>query len=134
MGTWGPGPFDNDHAADFADDLDETEADQRADVIRQALSAVAGHGQTTSRAADPGIAAAALVAAQQPGGAPTDSVYGPEEPIPPLPHDLVALAADVLDRVVAPDSEVKELWAETADDHPWHDEIAKLRAALTKDG
>jgi hypothetical protein len=132
MGTWGIGPFDNDHAADFAGDLDETEADQRAAAIHQALAAVTGpEGQTTSRAADPAIAAAALVAAQQPGGAPVDSAYGPEQPIPPLPADLVALAAEALDRVIAPGSEIRQLWEETPSYAAWHNEITTLKAALT---
>ncbi|XVQ11975.1 DUF4259 domain-containing protein [Spirillospora sp. CA-255316] len=131
MGTWDVGPFDNDHAADFAGDLDETEADQRAATIHQALSAVAGpDGRTTSRAADPAIAAAALVAAQQPGGAPIDSVYGPEQPIPPLPAELVPLAAAALDRVTASDSEIRQLWEETPGYAAWHAEITSLKAVL----
>ncbi|MEW2357663.1 DUF4259 domain-containing protein [Spirillospora sp. NPDC029432] len=96
------------------------------------MSAVLGpRGQTTSRVACPAIAAAALVAAQQPEGTPLDSVYAPEQPIPPLPMELVTLAADALDRIIAPGSKIRELWDETTDDHPWHDEVAKLKAVLT---
>jgi hypothetical protein len=133
MGTWGAGPFDNDHAADFAGDLDEAPPEQRIDLIVRALNAVLAPGDNTiSRVADPAVAAAALVAAQLPGGPPADPIYGPDEPLPPMPHELTTLAAAVLDRVIADDSEVKRLWDEGAD-HRWLDEIARLRTALVPD-
>jgi hypothetical protein len=130
MGTWGAGPFDNDHAADFAGDLDEAAPEQRADLIARALNAVlAPGGGTGSSVADPAVAAAALVAARLPGGPPADPIYGPDEPLPPMPRELVPLAIRVLDRVTAADSEVKQLW-DDAPEQRWHDEIARLRTVL----
>jgi hypothetical protein len=132
MGTWGAGPFDNDHAADFAGDLDEAPPEQRIDLIARALHAVLAPGDNTiSHVADPAVAAAALVAAQLPGGPPADPIYGPDEPLPPMPRELIPLAITVLDRVVAADSEVRQLWDE-GPDRRWHDEIARLRTALVR--
>ena len=37
MGTWGDGPFDNDDAADWADELDETPAGERVRFVRDTL-------------------------------------------------------------------------------------------------
>jgi len=45
------------------------------------------------------IAAVAIVAARCPHGEPTDPIYGPEQPIPPLPAEPRFLAMEVLDRV-----------------------------------
>ncbi|RKS79644.1 uncharacterized protein DUF4259 [Actinomadura pelletieri DSM 43383] len=131
MGTWDIGPFDNDVASDFAFDLDEAPAGQRAVLIARALNAVIPpDGETTSGVAGPAVAAAAVVAAQLPGGPPTDPIYGPQEPVPPLPHELVPLAISVLDRVVAADSEVKQLWADSPKGQLWEEDIARLRAVL----
>ena len=38
MGTWGPGPFDNDTAADFAGDLDDALPDEREAIVRGVLA------------------------------------------------------------------------------------------------
>jgi hypothetical protein len=40
MGTWDVGPFDNDTAADFCDDLDEAAAGEREGIVRSALTRV----------------------------------------------------------------------------------------------
>ncbi|MGI5170412.1 DUF4259 domain-containing protein [Spirillospora sp. CA-253888] len=132
MGTWGPGAFDNDHAADFAGTLDTLPAEQHVEVITRVLEAVVAPGNNTGTGVtDPAVAAAAVIASQLPGGSPTDPIYGPEKPSPPLPRALVPLAVRALDRIVAPDSEVKELWAESPEDQPWHDGIDALRRVLT---
>ncbi|RFS82293.1 DUF4259 domain-containing protein [Actinomadura spongiicola] len=131
MGTWDIGPFDNDHASDFAIDLDEAPAEQHAELIARALNAVMPpDGDTGSRSADPAVAAAAVVAAQLPGGPPTDPISGPGKPVPPLPRELVPLAISALDRVVAADSEVRQLWSESPNGHLWEEEIARLRAVM----
>ncbi|WP_404951347.1 DUF4259 domain-containing protein [Streptomyces sp. ARC12] len=68
MGTWDIGPFDNDTAADFGDDLDEAAREERESIIQAVLK----------RAADPAdyldasdgeraVGAAALVVGQPTG-------------------------------------------------------------------
>nr|WP_319735580.1 DUF4259 domain-containing protein [Streptomyces niveiscabiei] len=95
MGTWGTAPFDNDSAADFGGALDEIPAENRPAAVRERLLLATDDrpdGRSGDRAdayveapdAEQAVAAAALVAAQCPGGEPVDPVYGPEEPLPDL--------------------------------------------------
>ncbi|MDI2130528.1 DUF4259 domain-containing protein [Yinghuangia seranimata] len=73
MGTWGTGPFDNDTAADFAATLDEARPEERASIVRGVLTrTVTANGYPAE--ADEAIAAAALIAAQCPGGQPVDPI------------------------------------------------------------
>ncbi|MGN9845166.1 DUF4259 domain-containing protein [Nonomuraea sp. H19] len=131
MGTWDATAFGNDHAADFAGDLDDLEIGHRVAAIRKALIAAADEADyLDSSEGVPAVAAAAIVAAQCPGGSPTDPIYGPEQPIPDLPDDLRALALRALERVLADDSELKDLWDESGSSAEWLSEIEKLRAVL----
>ncbi|WP_331733601.1 DUF4259 domain-containing protein (plasmid) [Embleya sp. NBC_00888] len=131
MGTWDIGPFDNDMAADFAGTLDETPHDQRVGVVRSALmQAVQAQDYLEGAEGDEAVAAAALVAAQCPGGEPVCTSYGPDEPVPTLPDDLRSLAVAALDRVVAENSELAELWDDTAHGPAWRDSVRRLRAVL----
>ncbi|MET7980544.1 DUF4259 domain-containing protein [Streptomyces mirabilis] len=67
MGTWDTGPFDNDTAADFAIALDRASLEEREVLIRGVLvRTVNATGYLTE--AEEAIAAAALIAAQCPGG------------------------------------------------------------------
>jgi hypothetical protein len=115
MGAWGDGPFDNDVAADFSAELDETPAAGRAAVIEDALeSAAFEEGFLPADVACRAIAAAAVVAAQRPGGPPLDPTYAPqilaEGVVIDLPGDVRDLAVRALDRIAGDDSEWQELW------------------------
>ncbi|QKW37892.1 DUF4259 domain-containing protein [Actinomadura sp. NAK00032] len=132
MGTWDASPFGSDQAADFAGDLDELALEERPSAIREALEAVTREAAVVdSFEGVLAVAAAALVAAQCPGGQPVDPIYGPEERIPELPVDLRPLAVKALDRVVGPDSELEQLWDESGGAEEWRAEIARLRLALS---
>ncbi|GGP96696.1 DUF4259 domain-containing protein [Streptomyces roseolilacinus] len=129
MGTWDIGPFDNDTAADFCGDLDEAPAGRREGIIRDALTRVIGAaGCLEAPESEEAVAAAALVAAQCPGGEPAHPVYGPEEPLPDL-TGLRDLALRALDRVVTDPSELMDLWTES-DGGPWQAAIDRLRNTL----
>ena len=133
MGTWDAGPFDNDDAADFANDLDGAPEDQRAAMIREALTAaIDNDGYLDLDEGAPAVAAAALVTCPLPGGerfAP--NCYGPEAPIPDLPPDLVSLAISAVDRVLGSDSELAALWAEDlGEQRPWHTMMRQMKAVL----
>ncbi|MEU0685910.1 DUF4259 domain-containing protein [Streptomyces uncialis] len=119
MGTWDIGPFDNDTAADFGGKLDEAAADARGALVREALDAGGDEEK---------VAAAALVAADCPGGEPVDTAYGPKEPLPDL-SDLRDLARVALDGLVDEPSELAELWAESGDDS-WRAGVVRLRDLL----
>ncbi|MER7667144.1 DUF4259 domain-containing protein [Kitasatospora sp. NPDC096128] len=131
MGTWDIGHFDNDTAADFAGRLDAAAPGERAGLVRAALERAARSPEYLDD--DEGaqaVAAAALVAAQCPGGAAVTTAYGPKEPIGPLPVELRPLAVGALDRVVAEESELLALWGEAGAIGPWRELIRALRGIL----
>lgn len=132
MGTWDIGHFDNDTAADFGHTVDEAPSEKRADVLSDVLRrTIASTGFLDSDEGAEAVAAAALIAAQCPGGEPITTAYGPKEPLPPLPVELRPLAVDALDRVLAADSELDELWAESGEAALWRAGIEALRTTLT---
>ncbi|MEV5971049.1 DUF4259 domain-containing protein [Streptomyces sp. NPDC051921] len=131
MGTWDIGPFDNDAAADFTYAVDEAQGDRKAEVLLAAFREVTETGEDflDSDFAAKAVAAAALVAAQCPGGDPVTTSYGPDEAVPPLPVELRPAAVAALDRVLGPDSELLELWEES-DGTEWKAGVQRLRAVL----
>ncbi|MEU7737637.1 DUF4259 domain-containing protein [Streptomyces griseus] len=131
MGTWDIGPFDNDTAADFADELDEAAREDREAMIRGVLKRATGHADfLVIYDGERAVGAAALVAAQHPDGDPACPNYGPKEPLPELPAGLRKLAVDALDQVVSNRSELAELWAEAANWPKWRQDITRLRNVL----
>ena len=128
MGTWGTGPFDNDTAADFSGVLDAAPPGKREELIRGVLTrTVTATGYLTE--AEEAVAAAALIATQCPGGEPTGTAYGPQQPLPAFPQDLRALAAEALDRVLADESGLSGL-VNPADARQWLSSVKVLRDVL----
>ncbi|WP_432834887.1 DUF4259 domain-containing protein [Dactylosporangium sp. CA-092794] len=130
MGFWDSGPFGNDDAADFADELDEATAQGRIAMIGAVLERIATTGITEDLDggdAPRAVAAAALVAAQCPAGAPVRSTYGPAMPMPRFPGYLRQLAVDALDRLVTAPSWLADGWR---DDPVWRATISELRNVL----
>ncbi|MEW1914780.1 DUF4259 domain-containing protein [Kitasatospora sp. NPDC085895] len=77
------------------------------------------------------VAAAALIAVQCPGGEPISTSYGPDQALPIFAIDLRPLAVEALDRVVAEESELADLWDETVNGPTWRQTISRIRAVLT---
>ncbi|MFB7664254.1 DUF4259 domain-containing protein [Kitasatospora sp. NPDC056138] len=143
MGAWEIGPFDNDAAADLAGALDRASDGSRegraggggVSLARGVLAAAADTAAYLER--DEGaeaVAAAALIAAQCPGGAPVDSAYGPKRPLPVFTAELRPLAVRALDRVLAERSELAELWDEAGAGQQWRAGVRRLRAVLAAAG
>lgn len=140
MGTWDAGPFGNDSAADFADELEDTPEHERVALIRAVLTAAVEND--TYLDFDEGasaVAAAVLVAHRLPRGeqfAPDG--YGPAVTIPVLPADLLQLAIRAVERVLATNSELASLWSEDMRaERPWHTSMQQLKSVLlnaTTDG
>ncbi|WP_137989554.1 DUF4259 domain-containing protein [Streptomyces vilmorinianum] len=133
MGTWDIGHFDSDTAADFSGDLDDAPEGERAGLLRDRLREVAGTGDAyldSDIAVEAAVAAAALIAAQCPGGEPVTTPYGPDEPLPELPVELRPLAVEALDRVLTKPSELLELWDESDGAGPWKEGVLRLRTVL----
>jgi uncharacterized protein DUF4259 len=130
MGTWGSEPFDNDGAADWGNDLDDARPEDRAALVRSALTLDDGYLEVDE--GQIAVAAAAVVAAVRCGTVP-DSPYWPDfltasEGLD-LP-DLRDLALTALDRIVGPESELHELWTEDGPSEEWDAQITALRASL----
>ncbi|OKI09252.1 hypothetical protein A6A06_00585 [Streptomyces sp. CB02923] len=129
MGTWGMGLFDNDGAADLLDDLAAMPVDRRLGAIRGVLStAAAERDYLEAPEGGMAVAAAALTAAARAGSA---SPAAPDLTVPEPPPQLAVLAVHALDRVLAPHSELAELWGESDDGAQWRAGLARLRAELT---
>ena len=129
MGAWGAGPFENDDAADWVIEL---ETSDNADVLRRALSLDAG-GYVALPEGAIAVAAAEVVATGlgRPGsGLPPEVIAWTAAHASSIGVDERQLALDALDRVLAPDSEIEELWAE-ANDPEWRDGVLSLRQRLS---
>jgi hypothetical protein len=129
MGTWDTGPFDNDTAADFANALDDARPEEREALIRGVLTrTVDAIGWLTE--GEEAVAAAALIAAQCPGGASIDTPYGPEKPMPAFSNDLRTLADEALARVISDEAGPASNWVDPADWKQWRANLNRLRIVL----
>ncbi|MFJ1917418.1 DUF4259 domain-containing protein [Streptomyces sp. NPDC088147] len=129
MGTWGTGPFDNDTAADFTNALDDAKPGEREALIRGVLThTVDATGRLTE--GEEAVAAAALIAAQYPGGDPIDTPYGPEEPMPAFPDDLRTLADRALARIIRDEAGPASNWVDPEDWKQWRANLNRLRTVL----
>ena len=130
MSGWAPGPFDNDDALDFVDDL--AEAPEWRTVV-QALDYVTKQaGYLEAPEGSIAVAAAAIVAASV--GDVTilpDSHRDLKAALGKAPEGAVALARSALARVVGPASELDELWQEGEDHDAWLTQIAALQTTLS---
>ncbi|MFD6421152.1 DUF4259 domain-containing protein [Streptomyces sp. NPDC060198] len=129
MGTWDTGPFDNDTAADFADTLDDTAPEAREALVRAVLVRTID-ATDWLREAEAAVAAAALIAAQCPGGDPVDTSYGPRAPTPRFPSDLRALADEAVARVATAEEGPSSDWTDQKAWERWQAMLARLRAVL----
>jgi hypothetical protein len=132
MGVWSGEPFGNDTAADWAWELD----DQRDwQVVDAALNEAANAGEyIDADIASNAIAAAETVAhglgrATQ-DDAYTDSVTAFVARAPKPSDETVQLALAALAAASGPNSELTELWAESAEPD-WSDANARIKQALT---
>lgn len=130
MGTWGTAPFDNDTAADFSWEVDDAVSPAAREALIRGVLTRAVKATGYQAQAEQAVAAAALVAAQCPGGEPVRSVYGPRLPLPDFPDDLRSLAAEALDCISTDRSGLAEAWGDPADARGWLSSIMALRDVL----
>ena len=117
MGATGAGPFENDDALDFLDDLEDSEPDERRDKVESALGRVVrADGYIEAPLMAEGIAAAAVVAISD-----DPDTIGRERAVPPwlledpidVDERLEELATQTLHRALRhDDNEWWELWEE----------------------
>jgi hypothetical protein len=137
VGTWDLGPFDNDVAADWCDDLDQAPKAERAAILRETFAAAIDDVDYLERNdGSEVVAAAAVVAAHQANARRIDTPYAPDfltaGQFLDLPEDLSLLAAAALDRVTALGTELRDSHAGN-DLSTWLTSIALVRAELHGD-
>jgi uncharacterized protein DUF4259 len=132
MSRWGCGPFDNDTAADFVGDLDDAPESERIGMIYEALAAVGSRDSYVDGfRAQVALAAAGLIARNLPGGEEFQSrYYGPVNQIPPIPENLIPLAAEVVDCLLNGENDVKVDLRVSAEVDKWFAATRRLRAVL----
>ncbi|GAB3932714.1 hypothetical protein GCM10029976_039070 [Kribbella albertanoniae] len=132
MGTWDATVFGNDDAADWADILVNADLEQLvADALERATGSAGAEYLRYSKGVQ-ALAAAEIVAAA--AGAPTDANAYNERALEWASGrarlaSLTPVAIRAVDRVVADDSELAELWAE-GDETAWLKTTDDLRERL----
>lgn len=130
MSAWSTGTFDNGDAMDWLVELQATDDD----AFLQATLEVAGEGYLEAPDGARILCACELVAAltgqtasELPGIA---REWVEQHPVLDV-HALLPIAMDGLDRVLAMDSELEELWRENADEYTaWRQNVLTLKARL----
>ncbi|ONI67543.1 hypothetical protein BWI15_30985 [Kribbella sp. ALI-6-A] len=136
MGAWDATVFGNDDAADWAGELVDADQEQLvADALERAVGPAGAEYLEAPRGAE-ALAAAEVVAAA--AGVPTDSNPYNERALAWASGraglvKLIPVAIGAVDRVVADESELAELWAE-AGDLTWLKAIDDLRERLRSRG
>lgn len=133
MGTWALHSFGNDDAGDLVGDLVEaTDLSPVQEAIERVQNTV---GYLEAPEAQQGIAACEVVALVL--GHPSAASQAEEELTawvarvkPSLGAGVVSQAVQVVDRVLAPDSELRELWEESDEFKDWQADVTALRARL----
>ena len=133
MGTWGIGSFENDDAADFMIDvLDSGDLSLIREVLDNVLTSTE---YVEAPDATLAIVAAEIVAAAR--GRPTLAAQQEEGVAdwlarvrPAIDIDLVRQARDALARIVADNSELRELWEETDEAPAWRAVVDELATQL----
>jgi hypothetical protein len=136
MGAWGEGAFDNDTAADWAEEFDGADLASGVRLIEDALGRAAGtpaDGYLDGDDGDQAVAAAELVAYI--AGRPVDATaynataFGWADRVSPaIEPSLLDLALRALARVTGEGSESAELWDEGPS--TWRESVAQLTAKL----
>lgn len=150
MGAWGTGIFENDEAMDWLAGWEEAaEGEGTADepgriafVIGALAVVVEYKGYLDIDAGECALAAAEVVAAA--GGKPGASLTGSEPPLKALAAwakgpgakilnqpEVRTLAVEAIDRSLAEESELAELWTESDEAEAWRAGVTDLRKRLS---
>lgn len=135
MGTWGIGPFENDSANDWAYSLEETTDLSLVESTLDEVIASAGDYLEVDQAAS-GLAACEVLACMLGrGSAPdayTETIQSWVSGVALKPDAAVlAKAQSALDRILADDSELRELWEESEEADAWLSSVQDLRSRLS---
>lgn len=134
MGTWSVGPFCNDDAADWAYELEEAED---FSLIEESINAVLAAGDEYVEAPEAAIALAAIEVLARLAGGPSEQnspseiadKWAAEIGMTP-PAALYHNAHAAITRILADESELKELWQESDEYDAWHSNVLALKARI----
>jgi hypothetical protein len=133
MGCWAIGSFGNDDAADWLYDL--AEQNDLSLVKKTITQLLLVDGYLDASYATEALAAIEVIAAAL--SRPTATARANEDlmgwiaRVKQLPEQsLVADAIRAVDRILAPESELRELWEDTDEFVAWQADVADLRAQL----
>lgn len=134
MGCWAIDSFGNDDAADWLGDL--IEAKDLSPARRTVSDLLSEDGYLDAPFATEALAAIEVVAAAL--GRPTGTAQSQEKLMtwiakvkPVADTSLVSDSARAIERILGPDSELRELWEESDEFAEWQANVEKLRSALT---
>jgi hypothetical protein len=134
MGTWSHEPFGNDTASDWAYDLVKQ---KDLSLVEKAIQNVLDNGTDylDFDSAVEAVAAVEVLARALGRGtqtdASTDEVDAWLKSVAAVPSpDLLSKARDALARILAQDSELRELWAESDEFEDWESSIMALQSAV----
>ncbi|WP_421738671.1 DUF4259 domain-containing protein [Caulobacter sp.] len=129
MTAWAPGPFDNEEAADFIEDLTEAPDWRMVMTLMEHAANVSGYLEEAD--AELAVAAAAVVASCVGAGSVLpDNHADLKAALGAPPEGAANLARKALARVVSTASELDELWQEGEDHDAWLTQIAGLQSLL----
>jgi hypothetical protein len=143
MGTWAVGPFANDFAQDWAEDLHET---SNMDAIENTLDTALADGEELEAplAAEALVAIEVLARLHGKGGERTEDSAAIDEwvdaqraraeakgkgPLKPR-TDLAGKAQQALVRILSEQSELRQLWQESEHYDAWRQSVDDLAARL----
>jgi hypothetical protein len=135
MGTWLVDSFGNDDACDWADGLEEV---NDLSLVEDAIEAVLAFGNEYVEAPEATAAIAAIeVIARLQGNWGERSAYSlntdmwvEEHKLLEPPKSLVQKAHLVIERILAENSELNELWQESDEYTAWLESIAELKSRV----
>ncbi|WP_343731317.1 DUF4259 domain-containing protein [Duganella sp.] len=135
MGTWAVDAFGNDYAQDWAEDLHET---SNLDAVEDTLNTVldSSAGLEAPFAAEALVALEVLARLQGKGGSRTEDSAAVDEWVDARKAkarpraDLAEKAARAIERILSPDSELRQLWEDSEHYTAWRAAVEDLRTRL----
>jgi hypothetical protein len=134
MGTWSVEPFGNDDAVDWAYELEGAED---LSPIEEAIEAVLATGDQYVEAPEASVALAAIEVLARLRGAPGEKNSYTETVDNWVAHTPVKPSVELLDRaqaaiarILADNSELKELWQESDEYDAWQASMDSLRTRV----
>lgn len=135
MATWAVDAFGNDYAQDWAEDLHET---SNLDAVEDTLNTVLDSGaELEAPFAAEALAAIEVLARLQGKGGPRtedsaaiDEWVDARKPKAKPRSDLAEKAGRAIERILAPDSELRQLWEGSEHYADWRASVEDLRARL----